>query len=257
MNDILNRGALAAIGVRPGERLLDLGSATGQLTRDLARAAGGAAGAVAVERSRDQIEVARRLASAAGEEGLADFREGDALSPPLSEAEWGGFDLVHARFLCEHLPRPIELARIMVRAARPGGRIVIQDEDHDILRLWPEPEGVMDLWRAYIRSYEVQGNDPFIGRKLAALLHEAGASPVRSSWIDFGGCSGQPRFPALVENMARILEGAQGLIVEAGLHEQSACAEAVAALRRWALRPDAALYYAVACVEAARPEDAA
>jgi SAM-dependent methyltransferase len=251
MNDILNRGALAAIAVRRGEKLLDIGCGTGQLTRELARAAG--TGAVAIERSAEQLQEARRLATGAGEEGLVEFREGDALSPPLLEAEWGHFDLVHARFLLEHLPRPLELVRVMTRAARPGGRIILEDEDHDILRLWPEPEGVAALWQAYVRSYERQGNDPYVGRKLPALLHEAGARPARSAWIDFGGCAGEARFPALVENMIRILEGAGSGIVGGGLLGQPAYAAALEALRGWASRPDAALYYAVACVEGVRP----
>lgn len=253
MNDILNRGALLLIGLRGGERVLDLGCGTGQLSRDLARAAGGPGRAVAIERSTDQLREARRLAHDAGEEGLVDFREGDALSPPLRDEEWSRFDLAHTRFLLEHLPRPIAVVRVMLRAVRPGGRIILQDEDHDILRLWPEPEGVGALWRAYISSYEHQGNDPCVGRKLPALLHEAGARPVRSSWIDFGACAGQARFPALVENMARILEGAQEAIVGTGLLGREGCRAALAALRLWGERPDAALYYALACVEGVRP----
>jgi hypothetical protein len=140
-----------------------------------------------------------------------------------------------------------------LRAVRPGGRIILQDEDHDVLRLWPEPDGVLPLWRAYIRSYEIRGNDPYVGRKLPALLHQAGARPVRSTWIEFGGCAGEERFPALVENMARILEGAAAAIVGEGLIEASACADAIGMLRAWATRPDAALYYAMACVEGVRP----
>jgi hypothetical protein len=141
----------------------------------------------------------------------------------------------------------------MVRAARPGGRIILQDEDHDILRLWPEPDGVAAVWQAYIRSYERRGNDPYVGRKLPALLHEAGARPVRSSWIDFGGSAGEERFPAIVENMIRILEGAAEAVIETGLIGREAHSAALRALRAWGARPDAAFFYAVACVEGVRP----
>jgi len=253
MNDILNGGALRAIALRGGERVIDFGCGTGLLSRDLARAAGGASRLVAIERSPDQLREAIRLARDAGEERLVDFREGDALAPPLRDDEWATFDVAHTRFLLEHLPRPVEAVRVMLRAVRPGGRIVLQDEDHNILSLWPEPEGVLDLWRAYIRSYEIKGLDPFVGRKLPAVLREAGAQPVRSTWIDFGGCAGDSRFWALAENMARILEGAEEAIVGTGLVGRAEHAAAIRSLRAWAGLPDAALWHAVACVEGVRP----
>jgi SAM-dependent methyltransferase len=253
MNDLLNAGALRFLEVRPGERVLDLGCGPGQLTRAMARASGPGGRVVGIERSPDQIDAARHLASEAGETDLAEFRAGDALAPPLSDAEWGSFDLAHTRFLLEHVPRPLDLVRVLLRAVRPGGRVVLQDEDHDILRLWPEPAGVMQVWRAYIRSYERNGNDPEVGRRLVALLHEAGALPARCDWIFFGGSSGQARFAPLVENMARILEGAAQAIASTGLVGAEGVAEAVASLRAWGGRPDAAIWYAVACAEGTRP----
>jgi SAM-dependent methyltransferase len=252
MNDILNQGALRAIAPRPGERILDLGCGLAQLTRALARASAPADPAIGVERSTDQLREAERLASAAGEAGLVDLRQGDALAPPLQDDEWGRFDLAHTRFLLEHLPRPLDAVRVMVRAVRPGGRVVLQDEDHDILRLWPEPPGFYPLWRAYIRTYERNGNDPYVGRRLAALLEEAGAPPSRSDWIYFGGCSGEPHFTPLVENMVRILEGARGAIVGPGGLKQEAYAAAIDALRPWAALPGTGLWYALACVQGIR-----
>ena len=112
----------------------------------------------------------------------------------------------------------------------------------------------MALWRAYVRTYELNGTDPFVGRKLPALLHAAGARPVRTSWVDFGGCAGDGRLGDLIENLARILEGAEDVIVGGNLMERGACRAAIDRLRPWAKRPDAALFYAVACVEGVRPE---
>ena len=38
-----------------------------------------------------------------------------------STDEWGTFDLVHARFLLEHVSDPLAVVRSMARAVRPGG----------------------------------------------------------------------------------------------------------------------------------------
>ena len=146
----------------------------------MAAASGGSGRAVGVDFSVEQVEEAKRIARDANEEHLAEFRVGDAASPPLREEEWGTFDVAHTRFLLEHVRDPQSVVRTMARAVRPGGRIVLEDEDHEILRIWPEPPGVLAMWRAYIESYVRLGNDPHVGRKLVALLHGAGASPRRT-----------------------------------------------------------------------------
>ena len=261
MNALINEPALRLMRIRPGERIVDFGSGLGQLTAAFARAAGPRGRVVGIERSAEQLHAARRGAAgrATALQARVDFRPGDALDPPLAPGEWGTFDTAHTRFLLEHLPRPLDLVRVMVRAVRPGGRVVLQDEDHEILRLHPEPEGVMRVWRAYIRSYERAGNDPAVGRRLVALLHEAGAVPGRADWIFFGGCAGEPRFPLLVENMARILEGAAGAIAAAGPIDAGGAVSArqvraaVARLRAWGRRPDSGFWFALAWVEGIRP----
>ena len=62
MNDILNTGALRALEVTHGEKILDLGAGLGQLSRAMARAAGPRGKVIGVERSPDQIREAERLA---------------------------------------------------------------------------------------------------------------------------------------------------------------------------------------------------
>jgi len=253
MNRLINEGALRELALRGGESILDFGCGLGQLTRAMARAAGKGARVVGIERSPEQIAEALRQARADNEESLVEIRQGEAAAPPLRDDEWATFDLVHARFLLEHLPDPLAAVRAMVRAARPGGRIVLQDDDHEMLRLWPEPPGFDTLWRAYIRTYDRHGNDPLVGRRLASLLHAAGAQPRRTSAVFFGGCAGQESFDDLVENLATILDGARGEILEVGAFDAAACDQAITALRVWRARPDASFWYYVSWAEAVRP----
>jgi SAM-dependent methyltransferase len=253
LNDILNEAALREMALRGGESILDLGAGLGQFTRAMARAAGAGVRVVGVERSPDQIAEALRQASAAGEGRSVDLRQGDATRPPLRDEEWGTFDVAHARYLLEHLADPIDAVRVMVRAVRPGGRIVLQDDDHDTLRLWPEPAGMAEVWRAYIRSYERNGTDPRVGRRLVALLHQAGAVPRKNTFLFFGGCPGQPTFADLIANLDGILVGARREILEAGPLEERFFEEGLAAFRAWSARPDAALWFSVSWAEGIRP----
>src|SRR5262245_4981623 len=76
LNDLLNEASLREISIRPGERILDLGSGLGQFARAMAGAAGPEGRVIAVEASPAQRREARALARAAGEGRLVDFRAG-------------------------------------------------------------------------------------------------------------------------------------------------------------------------------------
>jgi len=254
MNELLNANSLREMHLVPGERVLDVGCGLGQLSRDMARQVGPAGAVVAIERSSEQLAVARHLAAEAGEDVLVDFRTGPAEQLPLTDAEWGTFDVAHARFLLEHVPDPVAVVRQMVRAVRPGGRIVLEDDPHDTLRLWPEPPGFQHLWQTYMRTYDRLGTDPLTGHRLVAILVQAGAQPTRNAWPFFGACSGQPKLLlGHVDNLVRILEGVRDPILALGEFESATFDNCIHAVREWAHRPDAAFWYAVSWAEARRP----
>jgi len=250
LNDLLNGACLRELAVAPGDRVLDVGCGLGHLGRAMARAADRPA--LGVERSPEQLARARALCPP-GEEGLLELREGDALDLPLAPAEWGSFDLAHARFVLEHVPAPERVVEGMVRAVRPGGRIVLCDDDHSLLRLHPEPPGVRAVWEAFVRTYDRLGNDPFVGRRLAALLAGAGARPRRATWIFFGACHGDPAFPGFARNLAGNLTGARDAIAATGMVSGEDVDAAAAALEDFARRPGASIGYAMPWAEGVRP----
>ena len=250
MNTLINDASLAALAPRPGERVLDVGCGLAQLTRDIARESGVAV--VGIERSAEQIARARELAAEAGEAAFVDLREGDALSPPLREDEWGTFDVAHTRFLLEHVPDPEGVVAAMARAVRPGGRVVLEDDDHDVLRLWPEPAHVADVWRAYQRTYDRLGCDPIVGRRLVQLLAGAGLRPRRIEQLPFGACSGHPASVPLVRNLADIFRGAREPILATGGTGPAEFEGALEALAAFERRDDAAFWYVIRWAEGVR-----
>jgi len=252
LNNLLNEASLHELHLRGGEKILDVGSGLAQLSRAMARSAGPGTRVVGIERSAEQLAEAVRQARAAGEEDLVELRQGDALALPLRDDEWGTFDVAHTRFLLEHVPDPLRVVREMVRAVRPGGRLILEDDNHDVMRLWPEPPGFGPLWQAYIRSYDRLGNDPYVGHRLVSLLYLAGASPTRNTWIFFGSCAGNPTFDPYVENLIGLLQGARDTCIEAGFIDRSCMDDGIAALRAWKHRPDAAMWFAISWAEGIR-----
>jgi ubiquinone/menaquinone biosynthesis C-methylase UbiE len=252
MNDVLlNSAMLREMNLRGDERILDLGSGLGQFTRMMARSVPNGE-VIGIEHSDEQLSAAKRLAANDGETSLADFRSGDALDLDLG-SDWGTFDVAHTRFLLEHVPEPLRVVKSMVNAVKPGGRIVLADDDHGVLRLWPEPSGWMDLWNAYMRAYERIGNDPHVGRRLVQLLHEAGAQPVRNTWVFFGGCAGMETFPILAANMAGVVRTARDTIVAERLFDAGEFDRVMAEYAIWSQRSDAALWFSVAWAEGVKP----
>ena len=70
---------------------------------------------------RNLVEAGNRRAAAEGLENLR-FQEGDATGLDLGDEQ---FDLVMTIFGAMFAPRPFDVAKEMVRVARPGGRIVM------------------------------------------------------------------------------------------------------------------------------------
>jgi SAM-dependent methyltransferase len=108
---------IARLGLRPGERVLDVACGTGNLTLPAARAGARVTG----------IDIAPalvgQLAERAAAEGLSvDAREGDAEALPFAD---GSFDTVVTMFGAMFAAHPDRAADELVRVTRSGGRIAM------------------------------------------------------------------------------------------------------------------------------------
>jgi len=108
-----------SLGVKPGLKVLDLGCGDGTTALPAARRG---ADVLGVDIARNLVEAGNRRAQEHGLTNLR-FQEGDACN--LSELADHTFDLVVSIFGAMFAPKPFEVAKEMVRVARPGGRIVM------------------------------------------------------------------------------------------------------------------------------------
>jgi len=244
---LLNDACLRELSLQGGEKILDVGSGLGQFTRAMAKQARTIV--LGIERSKEQIASALEQARLTGEENIVEFRQGDARRLPLHNHEWESFDVAFTRFVLEHVPDPLNIVKQMVQAVKKGGRIILADDDHDILRLYPGIAGFSRLWKAYIKIFKVIGNDPDVGRKLVSFLYRAGVTPVRNTWLFFGSCAGDKHFPVYVDNLIGVIVGAKKQMLQQGLFSKEEFVKIIDSFQDWRQKPDAALWYAASWAE--------
>ena len=105
------------LGLKPGERVLDVACGSGNLSFPAARAGADVTG---LDIATNLVETARGRAQA---EGLhVYFDEGDAERMPYGD---GSFDVVMTMFGAMFAPRPEAAAAELLRVCRPGGRVAL------------------------------------------------------------------------------------------------------------------------------------
>lgn len=204
---------LRALGVGPEQSALEVGCGTGALLADLRELTGHAVG---LERDPASAE---RAAERLGEQAVV--RVGD-----LMEAELGGpYDVVVARWVLSFLPDPQQVVARLAAAVRPGGRLVVQDYNHDGLDVWPQHFAIERVVAAIRSGYAARGGDLWVAAKLPGLFRAAGLREVRVTPHVMAGAPGSPvwgwveRF--VLEHLDTWVEGGQLRREEAVAFEQA------------------------------------
>ena len=91
------------------------------------------------------------------------FVRGDAQAIPLPS---GSFDLVYSRMLLQYLREKEKAVAEMVRVCKPGGSILLQDLDGQLLWHYPEDPAMQRCVESVMTALAPSGFDPFVGRKL-------------------------------------------------------------------------------------------
>jgi SAM-dependent methyltransferase len=162
---------LDRVGLRPGDRALDLGCGPLGVLDLLAERVGPTGRVVGIDREKRYLEIARQELDARGLDGV-ELVAADATATDLAPAS---FDLVHERLVLNNVPQPDAVVAEMVRLTRPGGHVALQDVDWLTWTCLPE-HADWDLLRE--KAAAVWSGDVHLGRRLPALLRGAGLADV-------------------------------------------------------------------------------
>jgi demethylmenaquinone methyltransferase/2-methoxy-6-polyprenyl-1,4-benzoquinol methylase len=114
------RATRAALGLRPGERVLDVGAGTGVSTEELARSGSFAVGA---DLSIGMLQAGRAVRP------QVPLLAGDALRLPFADAT---FDAVTISFALRNVVDTDAALHELARVTRPGGRLVVCEFSHPV-----------------------------------------------------------------------------------------------------------------------------
>ncbi len=157
--------------LEPGLRVLDVGCGTGHLTQWFAERVGPTGRVTGLDASNVLLTEARQRA---GERGLPlDYVQGDAHQLPFPA---DSFDRCYANLVLEHVEDPQRALAEMLRVTRPGGFLVVTDNDFNdpelTQRLSPVSQQVQEVLRRTFRHGS-------LARQLPTLFQEAGLRSVQ------------------------------------------------------------------------------
>jgi SAM-dependent methyltransferase len=160
----------------PGSRILEAGCGTGAQTCILA-GKNPRCEFVSVDISHTSLAIAEKRVSAAGLSNVT-LHHADIFG---DELPFGMFDHAVFCFVLEHLRKPEEAIRRVMKMVKPGGTVTAIEGDHGSVCFHPESEKALMAIRCQVLLQERAGGDACIGRKLYPLLVSSGLTDVMVS----------------------------------------------------------------------------
>jgi demethylmenaquinone methyltransferase/2-methoxy-6-polyprenyl-1,4-benzoquinol methylase len=178
LHRLWKRQAMELCALRPGERVLDVATGTGDLAFAEAAAVGPEGRVVGVDACQPMLEVARRR-----QRGAVDFQQGDAMDLRFPDAS---FDVVTIGFGLRNVADRGKALREFRRVLRPGGRLMVLDFStpnskplktiHDLLYFVVMPAlGRVGAWHRDAHHYTSDSIRTWLSRdELCKVMLEAG-----------------------------------------------------------------------------------
>lgn len=157
--------------VRPGAEVLSVGCGPGVILNEVC-ALHSSIRATGIDISADRVQEAiqRNL-----ENSRLTFFCDDAQAMQFPS---DSFDLVYSRMLFQYLREKEKAVAEMVRVCKPGGTVLLQDLDGQLLWHYPEDSVMQRAVERVMAALAPTGFDPFVGRKLFSLAQKAGLKCV-------------------------------------------------------------------------------
>lgn len=160
------RQVLAALDLRPGQTVLDVGCGPGTDLADMAELVTETGAVLGVDMESSMVEEAgRRLADIP----WVEVRTGDAHRLPIPDRS---VDRAHADRMIQHVADPATVFTEFYRVLRPGGLACVAEPDWDTLVVDPGDVATNRAFNGFVCAEMVR--NATVGRQLPRLAEQAG-----------------------------------------------------------------------------------
>ena len=157
--------------VCPGAEVLSVGCGPGVILRSVVNL-DSSIRATGIDISRERLQQARERNR---DNSHVQFVRGDAQA---MEFQSNSFDLVYCRMLLQYLKEKEKAVSEIARVCKPGGTVLLQDLDGQLLWHYPEDPSVQRTLEKVVAALATTGFDPFVGRKLFSMARNAGLTNI-------------------------------------------------------------------------------
>lgn len=200
----LRQFIITQCGLSAGQPLLEVGCGTGAILSEFSTWKGNLV--AGLDLRLDFLQEARKRF-------YTPLIQGDGRALPFKS---GSYTAVVCHFLFLWLRDPVTVLKEMVRVVEPGGYVIAFAEPDYGGRI-DHPQPLVELGRLQGDALRTQGADPFIGRKLSGLFHQAGLIDVQTGIL--GGHWGAPPSAEAWDSEWTILESdLAGVVSSEELH---------------------------------------
>jgi ubiquinone/menaquinone biosynthesis C-methylase UbiE len=233
--------------LRPGLTVLDVGCGTGAVTRGIAEAVAPDGLALGLDIHAGLLAQAHR---APGRVPSLAFALGDAYNLPCRDT----FDVVTAARVLQWLAHPLEALRAMRAAAKPGGRAVTLEYNHEKIVWEPAPPPSMQhFYRAFLRWRAEAGMDNTLADRLTDLYAQCDFVDIVSTPQHEVSTTNDPDFPTRLGLWAEVAASHGRQMVADGILTETQRATAEAEYRAWVRDSAVAQTVYLMAVEGRRP----
>ncbi len=162
------RETLRALALRPGERVLDVGSGPGLLVAEMAQAVGRSGHVTGLDISDGMLALSRRRCADPAISERVSFIKADAVALPFPDA---AFDVAVSTQVYEYVADLKTALAELHRVLRVGGRVLIIDTDWDSI-VWNAFD--QELMQRLLAAWTERFADPHLPCTLSRQLQEAG-----------------------------------------------------------------------------------
>jgi len=194
------RAILRLAGIRPGMRVLDLGTGAGDVAFEVAGLVGPTGSVVGVDQSVKALGYAAVRAERRELDNVS-FIHDDLHTTRIDDA----FDAVVGRLILLYTPDPAEILRKFGALVRPGGVVAMMEFEMTAAGTLPPTEFSLRVVSWICDAFDRSGLDASLGAKLGGIMAGAGFADATVVGLQGYRAPGDPAGPKLAAETVRTL----------------------------------------------------